>query len=151
MRATILFILISTFITLQTTLAQDVVTTGAERTEEYLPLLKGKRVALVVNQTSVINNAETCLLDTLLALNVNVTKVFAPEHGFRGDADAGETVKDGKDKRTGVPIFSLYGANKKPTPSQLKDIDILVFDIQDVGARFYTYIRSEERRVGKEC
>lgn len=140
MRATILFILISTFITLQTTLAQDVVTTGAERTEEYLPLLKGKRVALVVNQTSVINNAETCLLDTLLALNVNVTKVFAPEHGFRGDADAGETVKDGKDKRTGVPIFSLYGANKKPTPSQLKDIDILVFDIQDVGARFYTYI-----------
>ena len=140
MRSTICFILFTVFITIQTIFAQDVVTTGAERTEEYLPLLKGKRVGLVVNQTSVINNAETCLLDTLLSLNANVVKVFAPEHGFRGDADAGETVKDGKDKRTGIPILSLYGSNKKPTPQQLKDIDILIFDIQDVGARFYTYI-----------
>ena len=140
MRSTICFILFTVFITIQTIFAQDVVTTGAERTEEYLPLLKGKRVGLIVNQTSVINNAETCLLDTLLSLNANVVKVFAPEHGFRGDADAGETVKDGKDKRTGIPILSLYGSNKKPTPQQLKDIDILIFDIQDVGARFYTYI-----------
>ena len=140
MRSTICFILFVAIFALQATFAQDVVTTGAERTEEYLPLLKGKRVALVVNQTSVINNAETCLLDTLLSLNANIVKVFAPEHGFRGDADAGETVKNGKDKRTGIPILSLYGTNKKPTPQQLKDIDILVFDIQDVGARFYTYI-----------
>ncbi len=133
----LIFIVISA---LQTAFAQDVVITGAERTEEYLPLLKGKRVGLVVNQTSVVGNNNTCLLDTLIALNVNVSKVFAPEHGFRGDADAGETIKDGKDTKTGVPILSLYGSNKKPTHDQLKDLDILIFDIQDVGARFYTYI-----------
>ena len=135
-----LIICLFTMMFIEVASAQDVVTTGAERTEEYLPLLKGKRVGLVVNQTSVVNNAQTCLLDTLVGLNINVVTVFAPEHGFRGDADAGETVKDGKDVRTGVPILSLYGDNKKPTPQQLRDIDILVFDIQDVGARFYTYI-----------
>ena len=81
-----------------------------------------------------------CLLDTLLQLNINVVKVFAPEHGFRGNADAGETIKDGKDSRTGIPLISLYGNNKKPTMQQLQDIDIIIFDIQDVGARFYTYI-----------
>ncbi len=140
MRPTRLLILLLCTLCFPFVFAQDVVTTGAERTDEYLPLLKGKRVGLVVNQTSVINNAQTCLLDTLLNLNVNVMKVFAPEHGFRGDADAGETVKDGKDIRTGIPILSLYGANKKPSPQQLKDLDILIFDIQDVGARFYTYI-----------
>lgn len=79
------------------------------------------------------------LLDTLLQLNINVVKVFAPEHGFRGNADAGETIKDGKDSRTGTPLISLYGNNKKPTMQQLQDIDIIIFDIQDVGARFYTY------------
>lgn len=120
--------------------AYGVVTTGAERTDKYLPLLQGKRVGLVINHTSTIGPKNTCLLDSLLKLNVNVVKVFAPEHGFRGDADAGETVKDGKDSRTGTPIISLYGNNKKATSSQLKDVDILLFDIQDVGARFYTYI-----------
>lgn len=116
------------------------VMTGAERMEEYLPLIEGKRVAMVVNHTSVVGAQQTHLLDTLLKRNVRIIKVFAPEHGFRGNADAGETVKDGKDSRTGIPIVSLYGNNKKPTAAQLKDIDIVLFDIQDVGARFYTYI-----------
>lgn len=114
--------------------------TGAERIDEYLPLLTGKRVGMVVNHTSVVGTDQTHLLDTLLALRVNVTAVFAPEHGFRGNADAGEVIKDGKDSRTGVSIISLYGNNKKPTAAQLQNIDVVVFDIQDVGARFYTYI-----------
>ena len=113
---------------------------GAEQTEKLLPLLKGKRIALVVNHTSVVGHAQTHLLDTLLSLKVDVRKVFAPEHGFRGNADAGETVKNGRDTQSGKPILSLYGKNKKPTPAQLEDIDIVLFDIQDVGARFYTYI-----------
>ncbi|WP_291589656.1 exo-beta-N-acetylmuramidase NamZ family protein [Bacteroides sp.] len=116
------------------------VTTGAERIEQYLPLLQGKRVGMVVNHTSIVGMEQTHLLDTLLKLNVQIVKVFAPEHGFRGNADAGETVKDGKDSRTGTPIVSLYGNNKKPTAAQLKDVDVVLFDIQDVGARFYTYI-----------
>lgn len=116
------------------------VTTGAERMEQYLPLMEGKRVAMVVNHTSVVGAQQTHLLDTLLRRNVRIIKVFAPEHGFRGNADAGETVKDGKDSRTGIPIVSLYGKNKKPTVAQMKDIDVVLFDIQDVGARFYTYI-----------
>ena len=111
---------------------------GATQLDQYLPLLKNKNVGLVVNQTSVIN--ETHLADTLLSLDINITQVFAPEHGFRGDADAGEKVKDGFDVKTKLPITSLYGSNKKPTNEQLKDLDIVVFDIQDVGARFYTYI-----------
>ncbi|TYB74533.1 DUF1343 domain-containing protein [Bizionia saleffrena] len=120
---------------------------GANQTERYLPLLNGKRVAIVANQTSVIfkNEAETNythLVDSLLHLNIEVTKVFAPEHGFRGTADAGEVVKDGIDTKTGLPIVSLYGKNKKPSPGQLQGIDIVIFDIQDVGARFYTYISS---------
>ncbi len=113
---------------------------GAEHTEEYLPMLKGKKVGLIINQTSTLGKNNTHLLDTLLAEGIDVTTIFAPEHGFRGDADAGEVVKDGKDIKTGLPIISLYGKNKKPSAQQLKDIDILVFDIQDVGARFYTYI-----------
>lgn len=117
--------------------AQEV-RTGAEQMERLLPILKGKRTALVVNQTSRVG--ETHLLDTLIASGVEVKKVFAPEHGFRGDADAGETVRNGKDIRTGVPILSLYGKNKKPGAEQLRDVDLVVFDIQDVGARFYTYI-----------
>lgn len=114
--------------------------TGAEQTEKLLPLLNGKRVALVVNQTSIVGRQQTHLLDTLLALKVDVRKVFAPEHGFRGKADAGETVSNGRDAKSGLPLLSLYGKNKKPTPGQLADIDVVVFDIQDVGARFYTYI-----------
>ena len=111
---------------------------GAARTDAYLPLLHGLRVAVVTNQTGMIG--EVHLVDTLLALKVNVTKVFAPEHGFRGDADAGEHVKDQRDVRTKLPVISLYGKNKKPTAAQLADVDLLLFDIQDVGVRFYTYI-----------
>jgi uncharacterized protein YbbC (DUF1343 family) len=111
---------------------------GAERTEQYFPLLKGKNVAVVANQSSTIENVH--LVDSLVAAGINVKKVFCPEHGFRGTADAGESVKNYIDKKTGLPIVSLYGSNKKPKPEQLKGIDIVVFDLQDVGARFYTYI-----------
>ncbi|MFD1063360.1 exo-beta-N-acetylmuramidase NamZ domain-containing protein [Winogradskyella litorisediminis] len=138
---------------------------GANRVEKYLPLLKGKHVGIVANQTSVIFEEKTememkphpslsgqygtfiistsiheHLVDSLLNSNINITKVFSPEHGFRGKADAGAHVEDGVDKKTGLPIFSLHGKNKKPTTEQLKDLDIVVFDIQDVGVRFYTYI-----------
>ena len=112
--------------------------TAAERTAEYLPLLQGKRIGVVANQTTVIG--KTHLVDSLIGLKINVVKVFAPEHGFRGDAEAGATIKDGKDVKTGLPLVSLYGKNKKPSPDMLKDVDLLLFDIQDVGARFYTYI-----------
>ena len=114
--------------------------TGADQISEYLPLLKGKRVAMLVNQTSIIGKKAS--VDSLLSLGVNIVKVFGPEHGFRGTADAGELIKDGKDTKTGLPIISLYGNNKKPKPEQLVGIDIMVFDLQDVGARFYTYISS---------
>ncbi len=117
--------------------------TGADQTELYLPLLKGKHVAVVANQTSVVADYKGNLIhlvDTLIDLDVNVKTVFAPEHGFRGKADAGEKVKDSFDSKTGLPIISLYGKHKKPTAEDLKGIDIIVFDIQDVGVRFYTYI-----------
>lgn len=113
---------------------------GANRMTEYLPLLKGKRVALLVNQTSLIG--DTHLVDTLQACGIEVVKVFAPEHGFRGNAADGETISDGVDIRSGLPIVSLYGSHRKPTPEDLQDVDIVVFDIQDVGTRFYTYISS---------
>jgi uncharacterized protein YbbC (DUF1343 family) len=113
---------------------------AAQQTELYLNLLKGKNIAIVANQTSTIN--KTHLVDSLLSLNIKVKKVFAPEHGFRGKADAGEMVKDGFDTKTGLAIFSLHGKSKKPSAEQLKGIDVVVFDIQDVGARFYTYISS---------
>ncbi len=117
--------------------AQELVL-GAERTNIYLPLLKNKKIAVVGNQTSMIAN--THLVDSLLSLKVNVVKVFSPEHGFRGKADAGAKIEDETDEKTGLPIISLYGKNKKPTTEQLKGIELLLFDIQDVGARFYTYI-----------
>ena len=127
---------------------------GANRTDKYLPLLQGKRVGVVANQTSVIFKEKRTknkkqrvkklkyshLVDSLLALNINIKNVFSPEHGFRGTADAGELIKDGKDTKTGLGIYSLHGKHKKPTKVQLQDIDIMVFDIQDVGVRFYTYI-----------
>ena len=127
------------------------ITVGANRTSEYLPLLNGKRVGIVANQTSVIfkqtamsqaprNDNYMHLVDSLVALNINVKKVFSPEHGFRGSADAGEHVEDGVDIKTGLSIFSLHGKNKKPSKEHLKDVDIVIFDIQDVGVRFYTYI-----------
>lgn len=111
---------------------------GASQTGQYLPYLKGKRIGMVVNQTSVIEGKST--VDSLLHAGIDVQTIFSPEHGFRGDADAGAQVKDGKDIKTGLPIISLYGKNKKPTTSQFANIDIVIFDIQDVGARFYTYI-----------
>lgn len=112
--------------------------TGAERLELYLPQLKGKKIALVVNHTAVVGSRH--LLDTLLASGVNVRKIFAPEHGFRGIAAAGEILLDGTDSQTGLPICSLYGKKKQPSAADLAGIDLVVFDIQDVGARFYTYI-----------
>ena len=111
---------------------------GAAQMESYLPMLKNKSVALLVNQTSMVG--KTHLVDTLLKQNINVQKIFAPEHGFRGNADAGEHVKDGKDAKTGIPLVSLYGKNRKPSPAYLEGIDVVVFDVQDVGVRFYTYI-----------
>ena len=115
---------------------------AANQTEKYIPLLRGKTVGIVANQTSVIfkNNGYTHLVDSLLSLEVDIQKVFAPEHGFRGQADAGEKVKDGMDTKTGLPLISLYGKNRKPNAVQLKNIAIVIFDIQDVGVRFYTYI-----------
>lgn len=121
-----------------TTEIEKEIVIGAARFGEYLDELKNKKIGLVVNQTSTIG--ETHLVDTLISLGVAVKTIFAPEHGFRGTADAGEKVKDGKDVKTGLPIVSLYGQNRKPTKAMVQDLDILIFDIQDVGARFYTYI-----------
>jgi uncharacterized protein YbbC (DUF1343 family) len=124
--------------------------TGAQQTALYIPSLKDKTIAVVGNQTSVIfkvkrlkatdENNYTHLVDSLLSLKIVIKQVFSPEHGFRGTANAGEKVTNGIDKKTGLPIVSLYGKNKKPTKEQLDGIDLVVFDIQDVGVRFYTYI-----------
>lgn len=111
---------------------------GADQPGLYVPILRGKNVGLVVNHSSMVGDRH--LLDTLLALDIQVKKIFSPEHGFRGDVADGAVIKDGKDPRTGLPVVSLYGRNKKPTVDQLADLDILVFDIQDVGVRFYTYL-----------
>ena len=112
--------------------------TGAERLSAYLDIMRGKRVGLVVNQTSMVGQSH--LVDTLLSKEISIKNIFAPEHGFRGTADAGEKISDGKDPRTGIPVTSLYGKTKKPTSEMLDGLDLLVFDIQDVGTRFYTYI-----------
>lgn len=112
--------------------------TGAEQTEAYFPKLSAKRVGIIANQTSVIGSMH--LVDSLKAAGINVVVVFGPEHGFRGNAGAGDHVKNEIDPSTGIPIVSLYGKNKKPTAEQLNKVDVLLFDIQDVGARFYTYI-----------
>lgn len=121
---------------------------GAYDIPTYIDSLKGKKVGLVVNPSSEINS--THLVDTLISHHIDVVKIFAPEHGFRGTADAGETIKDGKDEKTGLPVISLYGNNKKPKPEQVNDLDIIVFDIQDVGVRFYTYI-STMQYVMESC
>ena len=115
--------------------------TGADNYTEYLPLLAGKKIGIVTNPTGILGN-KTHLVDFLLDQKVALEKIFAPEHGFRGTADSGEHIVDGKDSQTGLPIISLYGENKKPKPEQLTNLDIIIFDIQDVGARFYTYISS---------
>ena len=130
-----IFILFSLLIPV---LIHSQVKVGAEKMSQYVPILKNKKIAVVGNQTS--NIQKTHLIDTLLALNIDIKKVFSPEHGFRGLADAGEKINNQIDSKTGLPIISLYGKNKKPTKKQLEGIEIIVFDIQDVGARFYTYI-----------
>jgi uncharacterized protein YbbC (DUF1343 family) len=112
--------------------------TGAERISEYLDFLKGKNVAMVVNQTSLVGKVN--LVDTLVSLGVSIKAIFGPEHGFRGDADAGAHVGNAIDKKTGIAVISLYGKKQKPSADDLKDIDVLVFDIQDVGCRFYTFL-----------
>lgn len=118
--------------------AKDAVA-GAMQTENYLPLLENKHVGVVANQTSIMDNG-THLIDTLLSYNIDIQCIFTPEHGFRGTADEGASIASGVDAKTGISIVSLYGKNKKPTAEQLQGIDILLFDLQDVGCRFYTYI-----------
>jgi uncharacterized protein YbbC (DUF1343 family) len=116
------------------------ITPGAERLTEYLPLLQGKRIGMLVNQTSQLG--EQHLVDALLAEQVNIVSIFAPEHGFRGDHDAGAKVSSTVDRKTGLPLLSLYGANKAPSAEQMQALDLVIFDIQDVGVRYYTYISS---------
>ena len=130
-----------------TSVAPNEIIVGANQTEKYLPLLKGKRVGIITNPSGLLfktyphhKNESSHIVDSLLQREINVVKVFSPEHGFRGTADAGENIKDSKDLTTGLPIISLHGKNKKPTQEQLHNLDILLFDIQDVGVRFYTYI-----------
>lgn len=120
--------------------ADQNIITGAERVDVYLRFLKGKKIGIFANQTSVVGN--THLVDTLRKLGVNIKVIFGPEHGFRGTADAGEKVGNYTDEQTGIPVISLYGQKRKPTPEDIRDLDLLVFDIQDVGTRFYTYISS---------
>jgi uncharacterized protein YbbC (DUF1343 family) len=115
---------------------------AAERMNEYLPILKGKRVAVFANHTSLVNN--TNLVDTLVKSGVQVVMIFGPEHGFRGTADAGEKIGNYADEKTGIAVVSLYGSKRKPSAEDLKNVDIMLFDIQDVGTRFYTYISSLE-------
>src|SRR6186997_2039458 len=117
--------------------------TGAEQTDKYLPLLKGKRVAIMANQTSIIG--KTHLVDSLKKLGVNIVKVFGPEHGFRGNASAGTAVPDEIDAATGIPVISLYGKKNKPTKEELADVDVFIYDLQDVGCRFYTNINALSR------
>ncbi len=112
--------------------------TGAEQLDKYLPLLQHKRVAVIANPTSMVGSRH--LVDTLVALKISIAKIFSPEHGFRGTADAGEKVASNKDAKTGLTIVSLYGKHNKPTAEDLSDVDVLLYDIQDVGVRFYTYI-----------
>src|SRR5690606_31119114 len=113
---------------------------GADQLDLLLPMLEGQRVGLLVNHTALVG--KTHLVDTLLQRGVQIMKIFGPEHGFRGNAADGEVVKNGVDTKSGLPVISLYGRNKKPTSDQVADTDVLIFDIQDVGTRFYTYISS---------
>ncbi len=114
------------------------ITTGAERMDAYIGLLRGKRIGVVANQTSLVGRIH--LVDTLLESGINLVRVFSPEHGFRGDAEAGAYINNERDERTGLPVVSLYGSRKKPVPADIEDLDMILFDLQDVGARFYTYI-----------
>ncbi|TMO03413.1 DUF1343 domain-containing protein [Pseudoalteromonas sp. S558] len=138
---TLFFIFSAIFISsAQANEANNSLVVGAQQYVKYLPQLKNKRIGLVVNQTSTVGKAH--LVDALLTKNINITKIFAPEHGFRGDHDAGAHVKNAVDSKTGIPLISIYGKNKKPSQAALADVDVIIFDIQDVGVRFYTYISS---------
>ena len=134
----LLLLCFCTFLSSCNSQSQHQIIVGANQLENYLPLLRNKQIAVVANQTSLINGSH--LVDSLLACGVSIVKVFAPEHGFRGESDAGALINDEIDVKTGLPIYSLYGKNKKPSAEALNNIDLIVFDIQDVGARFYTYI-----------
>lgn len=138
MRKLLLAIFLSLFVSAAWSQAPARITVGAERIDQYLPLLQGRCIAVVANQASRVGDRH--LVDTLLALGVNIQTIFSPEHGFRGNNEAGAHVADNTDPATGLPIFSLYGSNKKPSPQQLKGIELIIFDLQDVGCRFYTYI-----------
>ena len=138
---TLFFIFSATLIlSVQADEAKGSIVVGAQQYTKYLPQLKNKRVGLVVNQTSTVEQIH--LVDSLREKNVNITKIFAPEHGFRGDHDAGAHVKNAVDSKTGIPLISIYGDNKKPSAEVLADVDVIIFDIQDVGVRFYTFISS---------
>ena len=136
MKTQIIFLFLFLSFTFSATAQQ--MTVGSEQTDAYLPLLKGKRIAVVANQTTVVG--KTHLVDTLLALDINIVKIFSPEHGFRGQAEAGAAISNEIDTKTNLPIISLYGKNKELQGKDIQDVDLLIFDIQDVGARFYTYI-----------
>lgn len=136
----IIFALLTGTVFAQTPISTSNILPAAYRTQVYLPLLKGKRVGIFANHTATIGNKH--LVDTLLSLGVKITKAFGPEHGFRGTADAGEKVENYIDPTTRIPVISLYGKKRKPSPEDLADVDILLFDIQDVGTRFYTFISS---------
>ena len=138
MRYKIKHLFLCLLVFLQCSCAQETLRLGAHQIDKYFPLLDNKSIGVVGNQSSLIGS--THLVDSLLSTKQQVVKVFSPEHGFRGTADAGAHIESGVDEKTGLPIVSLYGNNKKPTANQLQGIDILLFDIQDVGARFYTYI-----------
>jgi len=161
---TFLFLFVTVFTSLSF-VSNAQIQTGSDQPEIYLPLLKSKKVGVLTNQTGIVSieyedveavtqeDGKTLksylrkfrsehLVDHLIEKKINIKKIYAPEHGFRGTADAGELIKDGKDTKTGLPIISLYGNNKKPTKEQLAGIDVMIFDLQDVGARFYTYISS---------
>lgn len=120
--------------------APQKIITGADQTAQYLPYLKGKRIGMLVNQTSIIGKFHC--VDSLVKLGVTITKIFGPEHGFRGNASNGAKVSDSADPKTGIPVISLYGKNRKPSKEHLADVDLMIFDVQDVGARFYTYINT---------
>jgi uncharacterized protein YbbC (DUF1343 family) len=136
--STPLTVLILCSFTLSIAQTNDRIITGADQIDQVLPSIKGKRIAVLVNNTSI--TGKTHLVDSLLRLNTNIKKIFSPEHGFRGNAADGVEINDSIDSSTKLPVVSLYGKNKKPTTVQLADVDLVIFDIQDVGARFYTYI-----------
>lgn len=137
---------IGLLLSITSALAAQNIKTGAESVEEYLPLLKGKKVAVLTNQTGIIGKSH--LVDSLVALKINIVAILSPEHGFRGDADAGEHVSSSVDPKTGIPIKSLYEGNTgKPASELMKEIDIMVYDLQDVGVRFYTYLTTMARMM----